>query len=218
MIEQSDIKIEFIGDHLEGSIDYFVTETQPDLKKNILTLEKIGFPFGSGRRVTLTTNAAEGDNNRCIEIIGIDAYGNSIVDTIMAPTTASTVTGETYFREIESISAYSAKEPVGWAGSITVGMAVEGGKVVQSVGGGGRVVLKGYSITSGGTPDVPVDYAVEFREGTEKSEVIFKAQLDPVANTTVDYTVPNEGVVFEGGLVITYDFESPFNMMNIFYS
>ena len=81
------------------------------------------------------------------------------------------------------------------------------------MGGGVRVRLKGFSIVSGGSAGT-----VEFINGTpESGTVLFKSRTIGTDNTTIDRTIPQNGVLFEDGLTIKYTVGTV-DMMTFFFA
>ena len=69
------------------------------------------------------------------------------------------------------------------------------------------------SIVSGGTAGT-----VSFYDGApEDGTVLMKARTIGTANDTVDRTIPQNGVVFEDGLVVEYTVDVT-DMLTIFYA
>ena len=79
---------------------------------------------------------------------------------------------------------------------------------------GGRTRLKGYSIVSSGTAGV-----ISFLNGEPNAggSALFKARTLGTDNTTVDNTIPENGVLFEDGMYITYTIATV-DMMSFFYA
>ena len=118
-----------------------------------------------------------------------------------ADTAAATTSG--FFKTITSITAVG--DP---AGSSTAGINNSAADVVFA----GRTRLKGYSIVSGGSAGV-----IEFRNGSVTGTALFKARTIGTDNTTLDMTIPEEGVVFKDGMYVTYTVGT-IDMMTFFYA
>ena len=73
--------------------------------------------------------------------------------------------------------------------------------------------MKGYSIVSAGTAGL-----VDFHNGTpESGTIIFKAQTLGTDNTTIDNTIPDEGILFGSGLTVGYTVATVV-LANIFFA
>jgi hypothetical protein len=73
--------------------------------------------------------------------------------------------------------------------------------------------LKGFSIVSGGTAGV-----IQFYNNTpEDGSVLFKARTLGTDNTTIDRTIPEDGILFPSGMVVQYTVAT-IDMMTFFYA
>ena len=76
-----------------------------------------------------------------------------------------------------------------------------------------RIRLKGFSITSGGTAGT-----VSFIDGTpESGTTLFKARTIGTANTMIDRTIPEQGVLFASGMSVSYTLDHA-DMITFFYA
>ena len=154
----------------------------------------------SGRQVTVTSGGD--DTGISYTIVGTDVNGDALTESLTgADTAAATTSG--FFKTITSITAVG--DP---AGSSTAGINNSAADVVFA----GRTRLKGYSIVSGGSAGV-----IEFRNGSVTGTALFKARTIGTDNTTLDMTIPEEGVVFKDGMYVTYTVGT-IDMMTFFYA
>ena len=198
----SDVKAVFISDEVAADDNFIVTAARPN---TTATLANASFASG-GARVLSVTTAGTGDNGKTNTIVGTDVFDQVLTEVITSTGSAEAVSGASLFKTITSITS-SAQ----FAGNIVVGSI--GNVAAQAVGGGGRVRLKGFSIVSGGTAGV-----IEFIDGTpESGTVLFKSRTIGTDNTTVDRTIPQNGVLFENGLSIRYNVGT-IDMMTFFFA
>jgi len=96
------------------------------------------------------------------------------------------------------------------AGTVVAGTTTSAAEVVNVE----RTRLKGYSIVSGGTAGV-----VEFFDGdpNNSGSALFKARTLGTDNTTIDNTIPQNGVVFGSGLYIVWT-NTTVDMMSYFHA
>ena len=197
----SDIKPAFISDEVVADDDFIVTAARPN---TTATLANASFASGGARILTVTT-AGTGDNAKTNTIVGTDVFDNALTEVIVSTGSAEAVDGSKYFKTITSVTS-SAQ----FAGNIEVGSIAS---AAQAVGGGLRVRLKGFSIVSGGTAGV-----IEFINGTpEDGTVLFKARTIGTDNTTIDRTIPENGILFDEGLSIKYTVGT-IDMMTFFFA
>jgi len=198
---QSDVQVGFISDEVVADGDFIVTAARPN---TTATLANASFASGGARLLAVTT-AGTSDNGKTTTITGTDVFGDSISEVITSTGSAEAVNGAKYFKTVTSVVC-SAQ----YAGNITVGSTAS---AAQAVAGGGRTRLKGYSIVSGGTAGV-----INFYNGTpEDGTVTFKARTVGTDNTTMDNTIPDEGILFKDGLSIQYTVAT-IDMMNFFFA
>tara|TARA_R110000803_G_scaffold138368_3_gene205218 strand:- start:1389 stop:1988 length:600 start_codon:yes stop_codon:yes gene_type:complete len=197
---RSDVKVQFISDEVVADDDFIVTAARPN---TAATLANTAFASG-GARVLSVTTAGTSDNGKSNTIVGTDVFDNVITEVITSTGSAENVDGAKYFKTVTSVTS-SAQ----FAGNIIVGSLATAAQAVF----GGPVRLKGYSIVSGGTAGV-----IEFVDGTpEDGTVLFKARTIGTDNTTLDNTIPDEGILFQSGLSIKYTVGT-IDMMNFFYA
>ena len=198
---QSDVQVAFISDEVAADADFIVEAARPD---TVASLENASFASGGARILSVTT-AGTGDNAKTNAIVGTDVFDDALTETITSTGSAEAVNGTKYFKTITSVTS-SAK----FAANITVGSIAS---AAQSVASGARVRLKGYSIVSGGTAGV-----IEFIDGTpESGTTLLKARTIGTDNTTLDNTIPDEGILFKSGLSIKYTVGT-IDMMHFFFA
>jgi hypothetical protein len=158
--------------------------------------------FASARKVEVTA----GGDDRAIayDITGTDLRGNVQTERLTGGNSAATVT-TAFFKTVTAITAVGdpAGNPI--AGTEAAGNIAD---VVLTT----DCRLKGFSIVSGGTAGV-----VEFRKGSETGTILFKARTLGTDNTTVDHTIPGDGVLFEGGCYVTYTVAT-IDMMTFYFN
>ena len=197
----SDVKPAFISDEVVADDNFIVTVARPN---TTATLANSSFASGGARILSVTT-AGTSDNAKTNTIVGTDVFDNALTEVIVSTGSAEAVNGTKYFKTITSVTS-SAQ----FAGNIEVGSIAS---AAQAVGGGLRVRLKGFSIVSGGTAGV-----IEFVNGTpEDGTVLFKARTIGTDNTTIDRTIPENGILFNDGLSIKYTVGT-IDMMTFFFA
>jgi hypothetical protein len=198
----SDVKVLTISDENAANTTRLGDAGRPDTSFSILNSGT--HAGGAARNVTVTT-AGTGDNGKTVTITGTDVFGDSMTEVITSTSSAETVAGTKLFLTVTSAEC-SAK----YAANVSVG---SGTLCAEAVLGSNRVRLKGMSIVSGGTAG-----DVEFINGApEDGTTIFKARTIGTANTTVDRTIPSEGVLFENGLTIKYTVDVV-DMLTVFHA
>jgi len=198
---QSDVQVEFIADENAADADRLVTAARPDTSA---TMANTTFLGGGARNVTVTTGGTDDEDKTCT-ITGTNVFGNAITEVITSTSSAEAVAGAKLFLTVSAVEC-SAK----YAANITVG---SGSLCASAVAGGGRTRMKGYSIVSAGTAGL-----VDFYNGTpEDGTIIFKAQTIGTDNTTIDNTIPDEGILFGSGLAIAYTVATVV-LANIFFA
>ena len=196
----SDIKAVFISDENASDDDRLVTAARPNTSA---TMANTTFAGGGARNVTVTTTGT-GDNAKTNTIVGTDVFGNAQTEVITSTGSAETVAGTKLFLTVTSVTS-SAQ----FAANIKVG---SGDLCAQAINSSMRVRLKGFSIVSGGTAGV-----IEFFNGTpESGTTLFKSRTIGTDNTTVDRTIPEEGVLFDSGMSVKYTIAT-IDMMTFFH-
>ena len=200
MSGRSDVSVVTINDENAASATRLVTAARPDTSATMANTTHAG---GAGRNVTVTTTGTS-DNGKTCTITGTDVFGDAMTEVITSTSSAETVAGTKLFLTVSAVEC-SAK----YAANITVG---SGSLCAQAVFGG-RTRLKGFSITSGGTAGT-----ISFINGTpESGSTLMKSRTIGTANTTLDRTIPEDGVLFTNGLSISYTLDHA-DMMTVFYA
>jgi len=203
---QSDVKVTFISDEVLADPNGFSASAQV----NANTALVLGGALADGGAVTLgsarTVSITSGGDDRSISftVVGTDLDGASLTESITG-VNASAATGSKFFKTIVSIT------PVGNpAGTVIAGTTASAADIIF----GGRTRLKGYSIVSGGTAGV-----IQFLNGEPNGggTALFKARTVGTDNTTIDNTIPEEGVVFDSGVYVLYTIATT-DMMSFFYA
>lgn len=197
----SDVKVLTVNDENAADADRLVTAARPNTSA---TMANTTFAGGTARNVTVTT-AGTSDNAKTCTITGTDVFGDAMTEVITSTGSAEAVAGAKLFLTVSAVEC-SAQ----YAGNITVG---SGSLCAQAIEGSNRIRLKGMSIVSGGTAGT-----VEFINGSpEDGTALFKARTIGTANTTVDRTIPAEGVLFDSGMSVKYTVDVA-DMLTIFYA
>ena len=188
----SDIKAEFVEADLNAADNASVAQTdQPNTDFTIDGTDASGgvATFSAARILTATT-AGTGDGAKTVTITGTDLDGNTITETITLPGSATTTAGTKYFKTVTA--AEISAQP---AADVSLGHAAGAADLVYA----GRSRLKGAFIVNGATAGV-ITFLTNGADGTE----VFK--LGTVASATAerDVTIPEQGLLFEQGIYITY--------------
>jgi hypothetical protein len=200
MSGRSDVKAITISDEVVADADFIVTAARPN---TTATLANSSFASGGARLLSVTT-AGTGDNAKTTTITGTDTHGNSISEVITSTGSAEAVNGSKYFKTVTSVVC-SAQ----YAANITVGSQASAAQAVFTE----RMRLKGFSLVSGGTAGV-----IQFYNNTpEDGSVLFKSRTVGTDNTTVDRTIPEDGILFPDGMVVQYTVAT-IDMMTFFYA
>jgi len=200
MSHSSDITAKFISDENASDPDRLVTAARPDTSA---TMAETTFAGGGARNVTVTT-AGTGDNAKTCTITGTDVFGNAMTEVITSTGSAEAVAGAKLFLTVSAVEC-SAK----YAANITVG---SGDLCAEAISGSNRVRMKGFSIVSGGTAGV-----VEFFNNTpENGSALFKSRTIGTDNTTLDRTIPADGILFVDGMSVKYTIAT-IDMMTFFH-
>ena len=191
----------FISDENASDDDRQVTAARPNTSA---TMANTTFAGGGARNVIVTTTGT-GDNAKTCTITGTDVFGNAMTEVITSTGSAEAVAGTKLFLTVTAVEC-SAQ----YAANIKVG---SGTLCAQAILGSNRVRLKGMSIVSGGTAGT-----VEFINGApEDGTTIFKDRTIGTTNSTVDRTIPSEGILFEDGLTIKYTLDVV-DMLTVFHA
>ena len=197
----SDVKALTINDENASDDDRLVTAARPNTSA---TMANTTFAGGAARNVIVTTTGT-GDNAKTCTITGTDVFGDAMTEVITSTGSAEAVAGTKLFLTVTAVEC-SAQ----YAANIKVG---SGTLCAQAILGSNRVRLKGMSIVSGGTAGT-----LEFINGApEDGTTIFKARTIGTTNSTVDRTIPSEGILFEDGLTIKYTLDVV-DMLTVFHA
>jgi hypothetical protein len=198
---QSDVQVLTVNDENASDDDRLVTAARPDTSA---TMANTTFAGSAARNVIVTTTGT-GDNAKTCTITGTDVFGDAMTEVITSTSSAEAVAGSKLFLTVTAVEC-SAK----YAANIKVG---SGTLCAQAVGNGARVRLKGMSIVSGGTAGT-----VSMYDGApEDGSVLMKARTIGTANTVIDRTIPENGVVFASGMSVTYTIDVA-DMMTFFFA
>ena len=198
---KSDVIPQTVSDENASDDDRLVTAARPDTSA---TMANTTFAGGGARNVIVTTTGT-GDNAKTCTITGTDVFGNAMTEVITSTGSAEAVAGAKLFLTVTAVEC-SAQ----YAANIKVG---SGTLCAEAIGGGGRVRLKGFSIVSGGTAGT-----ISFVNGTpESGTTLFKSRTIGTANNTEDLTVPEEGVLFNSGMSVSYTLDHA-DQMTFFYA
>jgi len=201
MAGRSDVQAITISDEVAASTTFVAAAARPN---TAFTIANSSFASGGARNVTVTT-AGTGDNGKTVTVVGTDVFGDALTEVITSTGSAETVAGTKFFKTITSATC-SAQ----YAANVSVG---SGELAAQAILGSNRVRVKGFSIVSGGTAGI-----VNFYNGApEDGTILFKSRTIGTDNSTVDRTVPEDGVLFENGFVVNYTIGT-IDMMTFFYA
>jgi hypothetical protein len=183
----SDVQALTISDENASDDDRLVTAAQ----FTSATMANTTFAGGAARNVIVTTTGT-GDEDKTCTITGTDVFGDALTEVITSTSSAEAVAGTKLFLTVTSVVASSS-----YAANVKIG---SGTLCAQAITGSLRVRIKGMSVVSGGTAG-----DVEFINGTpESGTTLFKSRTIGTANTTVDRTIPSEGVLFNNGGSVKY--------------
>ena len=203
----SDVKVAFISDEIAADPDGISASAQVANNAALVIggALHVGNAYssaGSARKIVIVSGG--NDSGISFTVTGTDIAGDALVETFLGAN-AGTATSTKYFQTVSGISAVG--DP---AGTVTAGTSAEALDKVFF----GRTRLKGYSIVSGGTAGV-----VSFINGSpnDSGSTIFKARTLGTDNTTVDNTIPDEGVLFENGMYVAYN-NTTVDMMTYFFA
>ena len=197
----SDVKAKFISDENASDDDRIVTAARPN---TTATLANTTFAGGGARNIIVTTTGT-GDNAKTTTITGTDVFGDTLTETITSTGSAEAVAGTKLFLTVSSVVC-SAQ----YAANIKVG---SGTLCAEAILGSERIRLKGFSVVSGGTPGV-----IQYFNGTpESGTALFKSRTIGTDNTTLDRTIPEQGILFDNGMSVQYTVGT-IDMMTFFHA
>jgi hypothetical protein len=184
----SDVKVKSISDENASDDNRLVTAARPN---TTATLANTTFA-GNGARNIIVTTTGTGDNGKTTTITGTDVFGNTLTEVITSTGSAEAVAGTKLFLTVSSVVCSEQ-----FAANIKVG---SGTLCSEAVRGDLRLRLKGLSVVSGGTAG-DVDY---FNGTPESGTNLFQSRTIGTDNTTVDRTIPAEGILFDSGMSVKY--------------
>jgi|TARA_X000001388_G_scaffold77260_1_gene77282 hypothetical protein len=197
----SDVKAKFISDENASDDDRIVTAARPN---TTATLANTTFAGGGARNIIVTTTGT-GDNEKTTTITGTDVFGDTLTETITSTGSAEAVAGTKLFLTVSSVVC-SAQ----YAANIKVG---SGTLCAEAILGSERIRLKGFSVVSGGTAGV-----IQYFNGTpESGTALFKSRTIGTDNTTLDRTIPEQGILFDNGMSVQYTVGT-IDMMTFFHA
>jgi len=168
----------------------------------------IGGALASGGAVALshgrivTILSAGNDAAKSFTVVGTDVNGDSQTESITGAN-AGTATGSKYFRVIASITAVGNP-----AGDVSAGINAAVADVIFA----GRTRLQGINLVCSGTAG-----NVEFVNTSPNGSSLFKLGSVASATVTRDITIPDNGLLFTGGLYINYT-TATFGSMTAFFA
>jgi hypothetical protein len=197
----SDVKAKLISDENASDDDRLVTAARPN---TTATLANTTFAGGGARNVIVTTTGT-GDNGKTTTITGTDVFGDTLTETITSTGSAEAVAGTKLFLSVSSVVCSEQ-----YAANIKVG---SGTLCAEAINSSARLRLKGFSVVSGGTAGV-----IEYFNGTPESGTsLFKSRTIGTDNSTVDRTIPEEGILFNNGMSVKYTVGT-IDMMTFFHA
>jgi len=196
----SNITPKVVSDENASDDDRLVTAARPDTSA---TMANTTF-LGDGARNVIVTTTGTGDNAKTCTITGTDVFGNAMTEVITSTGSAEAVAGTKLFLTVTAVEC-SAQ----YAANIKVG---SGTLCAEAIQGSNKIRLKGFSIVSGGTAGV-----INYINGTpESGTILFKSRTIGTDNTTLDRTIPEQGVLFENGMTVSYTVGT-IDMMTFFH-
>ena len=153
-----------------------------------------------GRIVTILS--AGNDAAKSFTVVGTDVNGDAQTESITGAN-AGTATGTKYFRTITSITAVGNP-----AGNVSAGINAAVADVIFS----GRTRLQGINLVCSATAG-----NIDFVNTSPNGSSLFKLGSVASATTTRDITIPDNGLLFTGGLYINYT-TATFGSMTAFYA
>jgi len=204
MSNVSDVQVAFISDEVALDADGISTATSVGNNANLV----IGGALASGGSVTnasgrvVTILSAGNDSSKSFTVTGTDVNGDAQTESITGAN-AGTATGSLFFKTITQIAAVGNP-----AGNVSAGINNSAADVINAE----RTRLKGYSIVSGGTAGV-----VNFLDTSTAGTVRFKSRTIGTDNTTLDNTIPDQGMLFKDGCFVTFTVGT-IDMMSFFHA
>ena len=168
----------------------------------------IGGALASGGAVALshgrivTILSAGNDSSKSFTVVGTDVNGDAQTESITGAN-AGTATGSKYFRTIASITAVGNP-----ASDVSAGINTAVADVIFA----GRTRLQGINLVCSATAG-----NVEFVNTSPNGSSLFKLGSVASATVTRDITIPDNGLLFTGGLYINYT-TATFGSMTAFFA
>jgi len=156
--------------------------------------------YSSGR--VLTVLSAADDSGRTLTVTGTDVSGASQTETI-TPADTGTATGTKFFKTVTQVAIDAAS-----AGNLSVGHNASCADVIFA----GRSRFRGINAVCSGTAGI-LDFVTTSPNGSST----FKLGTVASATATRDITIPDEGVLFESGIFVTYTV-STFGTLTVFHA
>ena len=185
----SDIIATTIVDSQAASTTYVAAANRP---ATTFTIANSSFTAGHARKLSVTTSGT-GDNGKTVTIVGTGLDGESLTEVITSTGSAATVSGTEYFKTIVSATCSSQ-----YAANVSVGTLSEASASFYDQ----RTRLKAFSTISNSASH-RVTFIDGLAPGSGTSSFITKTS--GVNNAADDVYIPEEGVLFKVGLIITYD-------------
>lgn len=168
----------------------------------------IGGALASGGSVTLdharkiTITSSGNDSDKSFTVVGTDVNGDALTETVTGAN-AGAATSSNYFLTVSSITAVG--DP---AANVKAGISSDAADVIFA----GRSRLKGAYISCSATAGT-IDFLTTSPTGTS----VMKMRSVASATATRDFTIPQDGVVFESGIFIQYTV-STFHSATVFHA
>ena len=158
--------------------------------------------FTAARIITCTT-AGTGDNGKTVTITGTDVNGSAQTEVITLTGSATTTSGTKFFRTVTAAAA--SAQP---AANVSIGHAASCADAIFA----GRSRFRGINVVCSGTAGI-----LDFVTTSPLGSSTFKLGTVASATATRDITIPDEGVLFESGIFVSYTV-STFGTLTVFHA
>jgi len=158
--------------------------------------------FTAARIITCTT-AGTGDNGKTVTITGTDVNGSAQIEVITLTGSATTTSGTKFFRTVTA--AVASAQP---AANVSIGHSASCADVIFA----GRSRFRGINAVCSGTAGI-----LDFVTTSPLGSSTFKLGTVASATATRDITIPDEGVLFESGIFVSYTV-STFGTLTVFHA
>jgi hypothetical protein len=158
--------------------------------------------FTAARIITCTT-AGTGDNGKTVTITGTDVNGSAQTEVITLTGSATTTSGTKFFRTVTAAAA--SAQP---AANVSIGHSASCADVIFA----GRSRFRGINTVCSGTAGI-----LDFVTTSPLGSSTFKLGTVASATATRDITIPDEGVLFESGIFVSYTV-STFGTLTVFHA